>query len=358
MNGTVKDVLQAAQRAVEETPVTTVGTAAVMTGMAAVSTMVANSMLASLEALPVLPVALQTLGVAYCGLVVSRFVSQQKVILTPLSPVKAVVEFMEGSHTQGTESLAAEFAERLRTLSAERDAAVAKVEAMRKAEAQMLRVLAEKEALEAIAAQLAAERDSAFSEVSVLKTAVNSMTERMKGIEVMLHEEVKKLGVQNEALETVALQLAAERSAAVEEVAKLKLLVVTSEEVAREAKKEMTVVAARLEEERDNALCEAAELRKVLNSLGATGSGLSPQQEVFLKARVRAVRAQYVDINVPYDEQKEAVDQLVSNLVDEYGAPPEWTKDYLRHFLGASSGHSIGVHAPPGSARKFRAANS
>jgi hypothetical protein len=44
------------------------------------------------------------------------------------------------------------------------------------------------------------------------------MTNRIKGIEEMLEQEVSQLKQQNQALETVSLQLAAERDAAMQEV--------------------------------------------------------------------------------------------------------------------------------------------
>lgn len=55
-------------------------------------------------------------------------------------------------------------------------------------------------------------------QVSALKDAIVAMTNRIKGIEEMLDQEVSQLKQQNQALETVSLQLAAERDAAVQEV--------------------------------------------------------------------------------------------------------------------------------------------
>ncbi len=58
-------------------------------------------------------------------------------------------------------------------------------------------------------------------QVSALKDAITAMTNRIKGIEEMLEREVSQLKQQNQALETVSLQLAAERDAAVQEVSLL-----------------------------------------------------------------------------------------------------------------------------------------
>ena len=88
---------------------------------------------------------------------------------------------------------------------------------------QLGRVVAEKEALQAVAKQLSAERDEATAEVNALKVAVHSMTERMKSIEAMLEREVKELHHQNAALEGLALSLATERDGALAKVGRLSL---------------------------------------------------------------------------------------------------------------------------------------
>lgn len=51
-----------------------------------------------------------------------------------------------------------------------------------------------------------------------LKSAVDGMTERMRAIEAMLAQEVGELRQQNQALETVAIQLASERDSALNKV--------------------------------------------------------------------------------------------------------------------------------------------
>jgi hypothetical protein len=54
--------------------------------------------------------------------------------------------------------------------------------------------------------------------VHKLKSAVDGMTERMRAIEAMLAQEVGELRQQNQALETVAIQLASERDSALNKV--------------------------------------------------------------------------------------------------------------------------------------------
>lgn len=97
------------------------------------------------------------------------------------------------------------------------------LEQLRAVGTQLGRVVAEKEALQAVAKQLSAERDEATAEVNALKVAVHSMTERMKSIEAMLEREVKELHHQNAALEVLALSLATERDGAVLKVGRLTL---------------------------------------------------------------------------------------------------------------------------------------
>jgi hypothetical protein len=71
-----------------------------------------------------------------------------------------------------------------------------------------------------------------------------------------------------------------------------------------------------------------------------TESGLTPESEVFLKSRLRDVRSNFVNVDKTFDEQPEAVERLVCHLVEEFGAPRQWTRDYLKQFLQSSAGRS------------------
>lgn len=55
-------------------------------------------------------------------------------------------------------------------------------------------------------------------QLNTLRDSVESMTERMRGIDEMLALEVKRLQEQNSALESVAFALASERDNAIKEV--------------------------------------------------------------------------------------------------------------------------------------------
>lgn len=169
-------------------------------------------------------------------------------------------------------------------LARERDTAVNQVAEMKRRTAEYSQVLSEKEALETVALQLAEERETAMAEVNTLKSAVESMSDRMKGIEAMLEKEVGQLKSQNQALETVALQLAQERKVAMEETANLKARS-ESEKLALEE------VAMQLAQERDDALAELDSLRKVVANMGSSassdirtqlqdGHGEPPQQDI------------------------------------------------------------------------------
>jgi chromosome segregation ATPase len=229
---------------------------------------------------------------------------------------------------------------KLKTLTEQRDSAVAELEDVKGAVNKMALLVAEKEALEAVAMQLAEERDEAMGEVHKLKSAVDGMTERMRAIEAMLAQEVGELRQQNQALETVAIQLASERDSALNKVADLENALELSCKALAE-KVAVQTVAARLAEERDDALKELAELRQLVASLQVdTESGLTPESEVFLKSRLRDVRSNFVNVDKTFDEQPEAVERLVCHLVEEFGAPRQWTRDYLKQFLQSSAGRS------------------
>lgn len=358
-NNPVQDAVKAAVKAAESASIETVGTAAMYTGVAAVGTLLANSVLGSLDALPLLPSAMQAVGVAYVGMVGSRILAGgQTRSLEPTSPMRAVMEIVEGPSAESSakfRALDSKSQEELQELVDQRDAAVKQAMEFRAAGTEMGRVMAEKEALEAVALQLAQERDTAMGEVSALKAAVTGMTDRMKAIEMMLAEEVRRLQEQNVALETVALALASERDQAIHHAGDMKSLL----DSRSAEKKALEVLAAELIQERDTALAEVKELKKVvatLSEVAGSTSGLTSQQESFIKSRARAVRAQFVDITKPYAEQKEEVNKLVSHLVDEYGAPNEWTGDYIRQFLNSSSiGHKQTSPKNPETSKKSAA---
>ena len=131
--------------------------------------------------------------------------------------------------------------------------------------AQFPQALAEKEALEMVALELAEERETALSEVNLLKSTVESMSERMKGIEEMLDREIGLLKSQNQALETVALQLAKERDDAIQETKSLR----ARSDAEKQALEE---VAMQLAQERDSALLELEQMMKVVASMKTTSS--------------------------------------------------------------------------------------
>eukprot|EP00850_Spirogloea_muscicola_P001920 SM000007S20880 [mRNA] locus=s7:743163:745546:+ [translate_table: standard] len=353
----VGTALKRASEAVEKAPVSSVGTAALYSGVATLGTLVAGSVLGSVDVLPLVPEAIQLLGFAYCSVIASRFVTSKQLDLTPLSPIKTFLSLVEQPQLPALakslvipESVDQDVVGVLQELAGQRDSAISQLGEMKKAVKGLTSVKAEKEALEAVALQLAQERDNAVSQVMALKGAVDAMTERMKAIEAMLEQEVKQLKQQNQALETVALQLAAERDSAIHKAKELQEQVEVGFGVLKE-KKDLETFAVEMTAERDSAMAEIAELKEVVAGLSSSGSAsrLTPEQEIFIKARIRSIRADYIDINKSYDEQSSAVDKLVNHLVHEYGAPSEWTKDYMVNFLesSSSSGRSLGVTGVP-----------
>lgn len=367
--GTVMDVFAEASRAVTEAPVESVVQVAFFSGVGGLALLFSSSLLEYLEALPLLPHITQVIGFFYCTLVLSYFSKTGRFEIAP-SPFATLSLFLGGpqslpssespspplsqaaSGSRPPQSLIAEGLEgkagvRIRELAKQRDAAVAQVEKLKKAGQDMGRVVAEKEALEAVAMQLAEERDNAISEVTALKAAVNAMTERMRSIEAMLAQEVERLQQQNFALETVALQLADERDSAIKQAEELR----TAFETQRiEDKRVLEMLASQLIEERNEAMKEVEELQHVVATLresSESSSGLTPEMETFIKSRARSVRSQFVDITKSYEEQKEAVDAFVSHLVEEYGAPIDWTQDYIRHFLNSSADSVPALNAAP-----------
>ncbi|CAI5469291.1 unnamed protein product [Closterium sp. Yama58-4] len=367
----VGEVVRGAVRAVEDAPVETVGAAAAASGLAVLGVVFATSLLGSLDSVPLAPGVhadhrcrllrprrqavfhqeedrIPTLLLSSSP---SRFphCAQSQVLLSPLSP-RSLVPGLGG----GGQGVGMGVQGRLRALEAERDVAVAAAGEMRRAGQEMARVVAEKEALEAVALQLADERDSAIAEVTALKTAVNAMTERMRAIEAMLASEVQRLQEQNLALETVALQLADERDSAIKQASELRSAFEAQRE---EDKRVLEMLAAQLIEERNAAVKEVQELKQVVAGLAeatGAGSGLTSEMEAFIRSRVRAVRAQFVDISKPYSQQEEAVNAFVAHLVDEFGAPREWTHRYIRQFLDAASdAHAIALNGPSPPSDRF-----
>ncbi|CAI5946542.1 unnamed protein product [Closterium sp. NIES-64] len=363
----VGEVVRGAVRAVEDAPVETVGAAAAASGLAVLGVVFATSLLGSLDSVPLAPEFMQTIGVVYCALVARQYFTKRKIAVAP-TPLTAIQTLFPTTTTADAdadadpEAAASRIPEgmgegvqgRLRALEAERDVAVAAAGEMRRAGQEMARVVAEKEALEAVALQLADERDSAIAEVTALKTAVNAMTERMRAIEAMLASEVQRLQEQNLALETVALQLADERDSAIKQASELRSAFEAQRE---EDKRVLEMLAAQLIEERNAAVKEVQELKQVVAGLAeatGAGSGLTSEMEAFIRSRVRAVRAQFVDISKPYSQQEEAVNAFVAHLVDEFGAPREWTHRYIRQFLDAASdGHAIALNGPSPPSDRF-----
>ncbi|OAE34006.1 hypothetical protein AXG93_3891s1190 [Marchantia polymorpha subsp. ruderalis] len=345
--GTVSEVFQGAVKAVKDAPAITVAQMLLFGGVATFGLIVSGSMMESVALLPFAPEALQTVGVAYSVLLASQVLQGRSVSFPPPSPFKAVIQLVDNGQTptptsgQEQSQIVSYLQDALamQKLVKERDAAVSQMEEMRKTAVSYARVVSEKEALEAVSLQLADERDGAVSEVSALKDAVIAMTNRMRAIEEMLDQEVSLLKKQNEALETVALQLAAERDSALQEVEDLKLSSLLYEEQ-REQMECLETVGVQLAQERDTALAEIEELKKVVASIreaASTASGLTTEQELFIEARVRALRSQFIDVDRGYDEQKDEVDRFIGHLVQEYGAPQEWTNAYIRQFLDTSA---------------------
>lgn len=131
-------------------------------GAAAVGIFLSGALLSSLEVLPVVPEAMQAVGLAYSVVVASRVIrgSPEKF---KVSPVRAVLEILE----QGEErtnlvmpgGLDPSTVEAMERLARERDQAVNQVAEMK---AEYSQALAEKQALETVALQLAAERETAW----------------------------------------------------------------------------------------------------------------------------------------------------------------------------------------------------
>ncbi|XP_024541461.1 rootletin-like isoform X2 [Selaginella moellendorffii] len=315
------------------------GELALYGGIAGVGLAIGGSVLSSLEVLPLVPEALQAVGVGYSILIAGRALKGKNNVLVATSPFKAISELVdssENSRVQRTTDMDEAVVQALEKLAKERDAAVNKVEEMKQAASDFARLVSEKEALEAVAMELVKERDSAISEVSGLRKAVEAMQGRISSVEKALAQEVQQFRQQNEALEVLACQLATERDSALQEVARLKEMASQSERSEAE-KQSLEAVALRLTEERDGALQELEQLKKVVAELRASDSGLTPEQELFIKEKVRAARSQYIDISQGYDKQEKEVQTFVSHLVEEYGAPREWTLNYMKQFLDSKT---------------------
>lgn len=276
-------------------------------GAAAVGVFLSGAVLASLEVLPVVPEAMQAVGLAYSVVVASRVIrgAPEKF---KVSPIRAVLEIVEegGKMTKQRTSLVMpqdldkDTVAAMERLARERDRAVNQVAEMKRRTAEYSQVLSEKEALETVALQLAEERETAMAEVNTLKSAVESMSDRMKGIEAMLEKEVGQLRSQNQALETVALQLAQERKVAMEETANLKAR-------SESEKQALEEVAMQLAQERDDALAELGSLRKVVANMGSSASS--------------DIRTQLQDGHVE-PPQQDIGSLIVSHVVDEFEAQP------------------------------------
>jgi hypothetical protein len=255
---TVAKALQDAKRKLgEQGP----GKLALYGGAAALGVLLSGALLSSLEVYPVIPETMQIVGLACSALVASNVV-QGKREKFQVSPVKAVIAIVDGTLQRTSLILPRDLDQgtvaAMERLARERDSAVN----------QVAQALAEKEALETVALQVADERETALSEVNALKATVESMSERMQGIEAMLDREVGLLKSQNQALETVALQLAQERDAAIRATATLK----ASSDAEKQALEE---VAMQLAQERDSALLELENLMKVVASLRTPSSNKS-----------------------------------------------------------------------------------
>ncbi|KAI5074329.1 hypothetical protein GOP47_0010290 [Adiantum capillus-veneris] len=319
---------------------------AIYGGLIAGGLYLVESLLNSFEVLPLLPETLQLVGVVYAILFGSRLFQGKPVSLMP-SPVKAITELVDrkGTLVQKTnlklpQDLDIRVVAKMEQLSRERDDAVNKLEALRRKVADYARIEAEKEALEAVAVQLAQERDEAMSEVVALKQAVDAMSGRMQIVENALQKELEPLKQSSEALETVALQLASERDSALKELSELKeeLTLAKSKEEENNA---LESLASQLARERDQANLENEQLKEMSKSLPVADIqelvGSSPDQKLFLKKHIEAAGLQFIDPLKPYDDQKEEVEKFVSHLVEEYNAPSEWTLDYLKQILEDSS---------------------
>eukprot|EP00271_Cylindrocystis_brebissonii_P012100 TRINITY_DN30190_c0_g1_i1.p1 TRINITY_DN30190_c0_g1~~TRINITY_DN30190_c0_g1_i1.p1 ORF type:complete len:543 (+),score=147.78 TRINITY_DN30190_c0_g1_i1:75-1703(+) len=357
---TVKDAIKAATDAIENASILSIAVLALYAGVGIVGTVVASNVLHYLDDIPVLGGVMELAGITYVTIITARYLNSglKKLTLTPTSPMKAMIrlsvesskplEMLDGTvDVRLPKGLAPRIRKALQQLVEQRNAAIRQVEEMKAAGSELERIQAEKEALQAVALQLASERDDAMSEVTALRAAVSNMTERMRSIEAMLADEVARLREQNVALETVAHALASERDEAIKEVSTMKITVRRSDQ----EKTELDKLASELIEERDAALAEVHELFKVVVSLQGgkpeDASGLTPQQETFLRSRARDVRNKFVDVSKPYEQQKEQVDALVSHLVEDFGAPREWTLEYMQQFLNNSASSSPNGNGRP-----------
>lgn len=347
----VKDAVRSAADAVENAPVATVGTLALYAGIATLGTFVASKIVGSIDGLPLVPGMMKVAGIMYCGTVAMKYISggSKSNALEPSSPVRVVLDIVgpppaERFARAGVElpaNVDPKIQRSMQQLVDQRNAAVKQVQEIRAASGGVTRLMAEKDALESVALQLAQERDSAMSELNTLRDSVESMSERMKGIDEMLALEVKRLQEQNSALESVAFALASERDRSIQELEGLKVASIAREE----EKKALEILASQLIQERDDALEQLEGYKKIVADIteaAGSSSGLTSQQETFLKNRIRAVRAQFVDITKPYEKQRDRVELLVAHLAEEYGAPPQWAMDYMQQFLKSSAeGHAL-----------------
>ncbi len=316
---TVSEALQEAKKHLGKDGL---GKLALFGGVASVGVFLSGAVLTSLELLPLAPEALQTVGVAYSVLLASRLL-QGKPAEFAVSPIKAVIELVDSGNVNKVQRTSLVLPQDLdptvvtamEKLAEERDLAVNQVEEMKRRALEYARIVTEKQALETVALQLAEERDVAMSEVTALKSAVETMTTRMAGIEQMLEREVGQLKVQNEALETVTLQLAQERDSALQEIAKLQE-VVKSQARSEAEKHALEEIALQLAQERDNALFELKNLKQMVPNLGPPAM----EQDPFIEARVQGVQSHLLGEDVQKDEAEYTFAHIVE---DKVHLPPE-----------------------------------
>lgn len=266
---TLSNALEDAKRKLEEQGP---GNLALYGGSATLAVLLSAAVLNSLDKYPLIPEAMQIVGLACSVLVASRVVrgEQEKLKVSPVKAVIAIVDIgTKGKVQQTSLVLPPDLDEgtvaAMERLARERDMAVNQVEELKRQTSQYTQALAEKEALETVALQLAEERETAMSEVNALKSTVQLMSDRMKGIEEMLEREVGLLKSQNQALETVALQLAQERDVAIREAENLK----ASSDAEKKALEE---VAMQLAQERDSALADLETLMDMVASMRTRAS--------------------------------------------------------------------------------------
>eukprot|EP00899_Mesostigma_viride_P012969 jgi/Mesvir1/21673/Mv04094-RA.1 len=309
-----------------------------------------------INGMPIVPMAFKLLGMAVTAYFASKlFTKPQETIAEVTEALNALMASLEDMRTR-TPDEAGEVA-RLRAavkaLQEERAQALRQVSEAEKATLQMAQLMEQKAALEMVAEQLARERDDAFLEVAALRTAVASMNASMANIEAMLASEVTELKNQNEALETVAMQLVAERDGSRLEMAELQRRL---EEMwaARNSDVSMATMAAQLAEERDSAVNKLTQLQNLIHQMRENPSGLTDTMEAFVREKVREVRDAFIDPTTPYAQQREDAQRLVQHLAAEYGVPEDWASDYVRQYLQSSSrvntlgveGEGQGVPAP------------